>query len=76
MPDRNQSQLEAQQEALDAWAKLPQGKPSRNALPPAGGGLGHLFGWFMNITDAVSTRWLVLALIVVGAVVVAYFVLR
>ncbi len=75
MPDRNQSQLEAKQEALDAWAKLPQGKPSRNALPPAGGGLGHFFGWFLNITDSVSVRWLIFALIV-GSVIVAYFVLR
>lgn len=30
--------LEEDHESLDAWSKLPQNKPSKEALPPAAGG--------------------------------------
>jgi hypothetical protein len=43
--------LQAKQDALDAWAKLPQGKPSNQAMPPAGGGLMWFLGFFADVAN-------------------------
>lgn len=69
MPQKKQDKLEAKQEALEAWSQLPQGTPSREALPPAGDGLGYLFRWFGGIVDAVRRHKRLFAVIAVLFVV-------
>jgi hypothetical protein len=38
-----------EQQARDAWADLPQQAPSREAMPPAGGGLMAFWGLFAGL---------------------------
>lgn len=51
--DDPQHPPDPEQQAQDAWAKLPQRRPSREALPPAGGGLGAFFGLFAGLWAAI-----------------------
>lgn len=67
MSHKNNDKLKAKQEALDAWAQLPQGTPSREALPPAGDGLGYLFRWFGSIIDVIRNHKLLFAALIVTA---------
>lgn len=41
MPDEK---LEPDQEALDAWEKMPKGTPSKEAMPPLTGGMRWVTG--------------------------------
>ncbi len=52
--DDPQHQPDPEQQARDAWEKLPQGTPSREALPPAGGGLGAFFGLFVGLWNGIK----------------------
>lgn len=70
MPQSNGDKLEAKQEALKAWAELPQSKPSKEALPPAGGGLEYFFGLFLNLFENIRQHK-VLSFVIVGLVILA-----
>jgi len=67
VPKDSADNLQAKRDALDAWSKLPQGKPSREALPPAGGGLGYFFGWFIGALGKIRQHWL-LSLAIVASI--------
>ncbi len=47
------SELPPDPDALEKWRNMPQNKPSRQALPPATGGLG-------------ASRWLIGFLLLIG----------
>ena len=51
-----QHSAEAEQQARDAWEQLPQGTPSREALPPAGDGLGAFLGLFTGFWDRLTGK--------------------
>lgn len=51
-------ELEAEPDALEAWDKLPQGKPSKQAFSPATGGMR--LGWWLLILGAVVIGFAVL----------------
>ncbi len=71
MPRKKPDKLEAKQEALNAWAEMPKSKPSKEALPPAGGGVEYLFGWFLGAFEAIREH----KLLSIGVVVVVVAVL-
>ena len=70
MQKKEHDQIKAKQEALEAWAELPQGIPSREALPPAGGGLNYLFRWFSGIFDFIRDHKVLSLLLLIGTVAV------
>lgn len=70
MPQPNGDELEAKEEALEAWSQLPQSKPSKEALPPAGGGLEFFFGLFLNLFERIRTHK-ILSLVIIGLVILA-----
>jgi len=72
-PNREKKKLKAKQEASDAWANLPEGSPSKDALPPAGGGLGSFFGMFFGRH---APRWLWGLLIAIVLLALIYTALR
>ncbi len=61
MPRREpRPELPPDPEALEMWRQLPQNKPSRQALPPAAGGLG----WSRALTGGLL--FLILLLVLLG----------
>ena len=76
MPEKHNDKLDAKQDALEAWSKLPQGKPSRQALPPAGGGLGHLYGWFFKALESIRRHWLLAGITIIGIVAICILLIR
>ncbi len=75
MPQKDKSKLEAKQDALDAWSQLPQGTPSKEALPPAGSGIEHLYGWFFKALDSIRQHWLLAGITIGGIVTISILLL-
>ncbi len=76
MPQKDENELQAKQDALDAWSKLPQGNPSREALPPAGSGIEHLYGWFFKALESIQKHWLLAGITIGGIITIVLLFIR
>jgi hypothetical protein len=50
----DQNPLAPDQDALDAWERMPKNDPSPQALPPFGGGLPLWLLWLIGLTAGIG----------------------